>query len=138
LVYYANVRPVLAVTVVCLWFTATLAGLQEDASAPKAESPKSEPAYSDTFSGPIVELYYVGDSTKRSHPDDPVTRITVSRSILGKPAEKRTFWIKTDTRIEGNLRLKTRVTVGYVVADEGNVARLIVVRATQKGPTERN
>ena len=116
----------------CLAFAAFLPGLQEDTGAPKAESPKSEPAYSDTFSGPIVELYYVGESMKKSRPDDPVTRITVSRSILGKPAEKRTFWIKTDTRIEGNLRLKTRVTVGYIVADEGNVARLIVVRTAQK------
>lgn len=121
----------------CLGLSVAFAGVQEDASAPKTDSSKSEPAYSDTFSGPIVEVYYVGDSMKKAHSDDPVTRITVSRSILGKPAEKRTFWIKTDTRIEGNLRLKTRVTVGYIVADEGNVARLIVVRSAQKAPTEK-
>lgn len=121
----------------CLGLSAALAVAQEDAGTAKTDPSKSEPAYSDTFSGPIVELYYTGDSMKKAHPDDPVTRITVSRSILGKPAEKRTFWIKTDTRIEGNLRVKTRVTVGYIVADEGNVARLIVVRTTQKSPAEK-
>ena len=120
----------------CLGLSGPLAVAQED-GAPKTDPSKSEPAYSDTFSGPIVELFYVGDSMKKMHADDPVTRITVSRSILGKPAEKRTFWIKTDTRIEGNLRLKTRVTVGYVVADEGNVARLIVVRTSQRAPSDK-
>jgi carbonic anhydrase/acetyltransferase-like protein (isoleucine patch superfamily) len=55
----------------------------------------------------------------------------VSRSILGKPAETRTFLIKPDTRVEGKLRARARVTVGFVTTDEGDVARLIVVRATQ-------
>lgn len=82
---------------------------------PKDSSPQGEPHYDDTFSGPIVEL-----STER---------ITVSRSILGKPAEKRSFWIKSDTRIEGKLRLKVKVTVGFITTDAGDVARLIVVRA---------
>lgn len=130
-------RDFAALSVLCLGLSVALAGLQEDAAASKSDTAKNEPAYSDTFSGPIVELFYAGDSTKRAHPNDPVTRITVSRSILGKPAEKRTFWIKVDTRIEGNLRLKTRVTVGYVEADEGNVARLIVVRTAQKAATEK-
>jgi hypothetical protein len=110
---------------------------QEDTASLKSEPAKAEPKFSDTFSGPIVELFYTSDSVKRAHPSDPVTRITVSRSILGKPAEKQTFWIKTDTRIEGNLRVKARVTVGYVVADEGNVARLIVVRSAQKTQPEK-
>jgi hypothetical protein len=137
LVYHSSVRPFWALSVVCLGLSCGLAGLQEDNAAPKTDAAKTEPAYSDTFSGPIVELFYTGDSTKKAHPDDPITRIIVSRSVLGKPAEKRTFWIKTDTRIEGNLRAKTRVTVGYVVADEGNIARLIVVRSAQKAPTEK-
>ena len=109
-----------------------MAGTQEETNAAKTEPGKSEPKYSDTFSGPIVEVFYTGDSTKKVHPADAITRITVSRSILGKPAEKATFWIKPDTKIEGNLRVRVRVTVGYVVGDEGNVARLIVVRTTQK------
>jgi hypothetical protein len=79
--------------------------------------PHSEPKYDETFAGPIVEL--------------SATKITVSRSILGKPAEKRTFWIKSDTRIEGKLRMHTKVTVGFVTTDDGDIARLIVVRSKQ-------
>lgn len=93
----------------------------EDASIDKPNhnaSPKSEPKYDHTFSGPIVDL--------------SATNITVSRSILGKAAEKRTFLIQTDTRIEGKLRVHARVTVGYVSTDDGDVARLIVVRSQRQ------
>jgi hypothetical protein len=101
-------------------------GSQEDASIAKSDgeksshgdASKSEPKYDQTFSGPIVEV--------------TATKITVSRSILGKPAEKRTFWIKPDTRIEGKLRVRAKVTVGYVTTDDGDVARLVVVRTSQK------
>ncbi len=80
---------------------------------PKPPDSKSEPQYDDTFSGPIVDL--------------TAEKITVSRSILGKP-EKKTFLIKADTKIEGKLKVKVKVTVGFVSLDEGDVARLIVVR----------
>ncbi len=93
----------------------TLPAFQEPAQKP--ESPKTEPQYEDTFSGPIVEF--------------SADKITVSRSILGKP-EKRSFWIKPDTKIEGKLKVKVKVTVGFVSSDEGDIARLIVVRAAQK------
>ena len=99
---------------------------QEDASLEKtghAGESKSEPKYDQTFSGPIVEV--------------TATQITVSRSILGKPAEKRTFWIKSDSRIEGKLRVRARVTVGYVTSDDGDVARLVVVRTSQKPPDKK-
>ncbi|HTB18463.1 MAG TPA: hypothetical protein VK708_10110 [Bryobacteraceae bacterium] len=94
---------------------------QENASLEKSshgDNSKSEPKYDQTFSGPIVEV--------------TATQITVSRSILGKPAEKRTFSIKSDTRVEGKLRVRVKVTVGYVTTDDGDVARLVVVRASQK------
>jgi hypothetical protein len=81
----------------------------------KKDASNSEPSYDDTFSGPVVEL--------------SATKITVSRSILGKPAEKHTFLIKSDTRVEGRLRVHTKVTVGFVSNDDGDIARLIVVRA---------
>jgi hypothetical protein len=100
---------------------ATGASAQEDASLEKsshADNSKSEPKYDQTFSGPIVEV--------------TSTQITVSRSILGKPAEKRTFAIKSDTRIEGKLRVRVKVTVGYVTTDDGDVARLVVVRASPR------
>ena len=102
------------------------AGAQENVSIAKSDgeksshgdASKSEPKYDQTFSGPIVEV--------------TATKITVSRSILGKPAEKRTFWIKSDTRIEGKLRVRVKVTVGYVTTDDGDVARLGGGRTSQK------
>jgi hypothetical protein len=100
-------------------------GAQENASLEKSshgDNTKSEPKYDQTFSGPIVEV--------------TAEKITVSRSILGKPAEKRTFWIKSDTRIEGKLRVRVKVTVGFVTTDDGDVARLVVVRTSQK-PAEK-
>ena len=130
-------RPLGALIVLIAGLAGLWASAQEETSAPKTEAAKSEPKYSDTFSGPIVEVFYTGDNTKKVHPEDVITRITVSRSILGKPAEKETFWIKPDTKIEGNLRVRARVTVGYVVGDDGNVARLIVVRAAQKQPERK-
>lgn len=72
---------------------------------------KTQPAYDDTFAGPIVEL--------------SASKVTVSRNVLGKK-EKRTFLIKTDTRIDGKLKVKEKVTVGFVTTDEGDIARLIV------------
>lgn len=66
------------------------------------------------FSGNIVEL--------------EKAKITVSRSVPGKPDEKRTFLIKPDTKVEGRLRAKARVTVGYMTNQEGDVAMRIIVR----------
>jgi hypothetical protein len=86
----------------------------QERDAAKPEHPKTEPQYDDTFAGSIVEL--------------SSDKITVSRSILGKPAEKHVFLITADTRIEGKLRLKAKVTVGFVTSSQGDTARLIVVR----------
>ena len=127
LVYDARVRLRFAtLLIVAGAHLATGAGAQENASVGKSDSDKSsngdsaksEPKYDQTFSGPIVEV--------------TATKITVSRSILGKPAEKHTFAIKSDTRIEGKLRVRVKVTVGYVSTDDGDVARLVVVRTSQK------
>ena len=99
-----------------------LAGaLAQERELSKPESPKTEPKYDDTFSGSILEL--------------STSKITVSRSILGKPAEKRVFLITSETRIEGKCRLKQKVTIGFVTTDDGDVARLIVVR--QKPPDKK-
>ena len=95
------------------------AGFAQESPPPKSDTPAAEPHYENTFSGPIVEL--------------ESDRITVSRSILGKPAERKSFWIRSDTRIEGKLRVRVKVTVGFVSTDDGDIARLIVVRpAAQK------
>ncbi len=89
----------------------------QDTGAPKPEPSKAEPQYEDTFSGPIVEF--------------SSEKITVSRTILGKP-EQHSFWIKSDTKIEGKLKVKAKVTVGFVSSDNGDIARLIVVRNQKK------
>ncbi len=124
MVYDASVQVRLATLLLVVGALLTMSWAQEPA---KTESPKddskSEPKYDETFSGPIVEV--------------SATRITVSRSILGKPAEKRTFWIKPDTRIEGRLRVRAKVTVGFVKSDDGDVARLVVVRTAQKPPEKK-
>ena len=84
-----------------------------------AALPAQEPApRQETFAGPIVEL--------------SAEKITVTRSILGKAPEKRTFWIRPDTKVEGKLKVKVKVTVGFVPSDDGDVARLIVVRPQKK------
>jgi hypothetical protein len=132
LVYDASVRLGFAtLLIVAGAHFATACWAQDNASIEKSASDKSgpddksksEPKYDQTFSGPIVEV--------------SATKITVSRSILGKPAEKRSFWIKTDTRIEGKLRVRAKVTVGYVTTDNGDVARLVVVRTSQKPPDKK-
>ena len=38
---------------------------------------------------------------------------------------------------EGKLRVRAKVTVGFVTNDEGDVARLIVVRGPQQKPPEK-
>ena len=59
-------------------------------------------------------------------------QITVFKTVLGKNSETRTFVISPETRIEGKLRLKTRVTVRYARAEEGDRAIHIIVRPSQK------
>ena len=77
-------------------------------------APPQAKAKNETFSGHIVEL----------QPD----KLTVSRSILGGQAEKRIFLIRAATKIKGKLRMKAKVTVGFTTTDDGDVARMIVVR----------
>jgi len=132
LVYDARVRLRFAILLIVAGAQFAIGGwaAQEDESIEKSnsdksshgDSSKSEPKYDQTFSGPIVEI--------------TATQITVSRSILGKPAEKRTFSIKSDTRIEGKLKVRAKVTVGFVTTEDGDVARLVVVRTSQK-PSEK-
>ena len=55
-------------------------------------------------------------------------KIVVTRSVAAK-TEQRTFRITPETKVEGKLRAKVRVTVRYTSEDEGEIATLIVVRA---------
>jgi len=57
--------------------------------------------------------------------------LTVSRTVLGKK-QTRTFAVTSDTKVEGLLGAKARVTVRYTTDDSGDTAVLIVVRRAAK------
>ncbi|HLJ13205.1 MAG TPA: hypothetical protein VKV15_01825 [Bryobacteraceae bacterium] len=96
------------------------AGQAQESPPPKQDNTQP-PANMETY------LFFSGSVAEFS-PE----KITVSRVILGKPAEKRTFLITQDTKVEGKLKNKARVTVRFVPKDEGDVATAILVRSTQK------
>jgi hypothetical protein len=121
LVYDASVRLWLATIFILTGTIGFLPAAAQDRDLSKPDSSKAEPKYDDTYSGSIVEF--------------ATNRVTVSRSILGKSPEKRVFAITSDTRVEGKLRVKLKVTVGFISTDDGDVARLIVVR--QKPPDKK-
>jgi len=77
-----------------------------------------EPTY-EFFSGTISQI--------------PEGKISVARTVLGKP-ENRTFLINGETKIEGKLKLKARVTVGFKTTPEGDLAVRIIVRTQEKKP----
>jgi hypothetical protein len=66
------------------------------------------------FSGHVVEM--------------AADHVTVSRTVLGKTPEKRTFKITPDTKMEGKMKNKSRVTVRYTTTDDGEIAISIIVR----------
>ena len=54
--------------------------------------------------------------------------LKVSRVLQGK-AEERVFRVNAQTKIEGGrLRLRERITVRYISADDGETAILVIVR----------
>jgi hypothetical protein len=78
----------------------------------------SEQAHSEFFSGVVTTL---GED-----------KITVFKTVLGKSPETRAFLVTPETRVEGKLRLKVRVTVRYAHEEEGDRALHIIVRSSQK------
>jgi hypothetical protein len=55
--------------------------------------------------------------------------VTVSRSLFGRPPEKRTFLIGPKTKLSRPLKMKARVTVRYQHLPEGDVALEVQVRS---------
>ena len=96
-------------SVVLLWAISLFAQESGQDSSPKKE---------DTFFAGTVASW---DAQK----------IVVARSVAAKQ-EQRTFRITAETKVEGKLRAKVRVTVRYVAGDDGDVATLIVVRVPAK------
>src|SRR5258708_13449187 len=58
-------------------------------------------------------------------------RVSVSRVAQGK-TEKRDFRVTSDTKMEGRLRVRVRVTVRYTSSDDGDTATLIIIRPATK------
>jgi hypothetical protein len=84
---------------------------QQDAAAPPS---KTTPA-NDIFSGTVSEL--ASDS------------ITVIRKAPARDAGARKFLLDAQTKVEGKLKVKARVTVRYQADDEGQLHALhIIVR----------
>ena len=74
------------------------------------------------------------DDTFFSGSVDEVTpeSLTVTREVLGNPAEHRTFTINALTKVEGKLAEGVRVTVKFRNSDDGLVAEKIIVREPLK------
>lgn len=66
------------------------------------------------FSGEVIEL--------------TADHLTVERKAKGKEQQKHTFVLRPDTKVEGRLALKARVTVGFKPGERGDVAVRVIVR----------
>ncbi len=82
------------------------------------ESPTNAQPEDQFFSGTVTEL--------------SAEKVTVGRTVLGKASATRAFLITPETRVEGKLRVKARVTVRFLTKDEGDQAVHIIVRPVQK------
>jgi hypothetical protein len=94
-------------SILILWATVMLA---QEPSSPKTED--------NFFAGSVASM----DAQK----------IVVSRFVAAK-REQHTFRMTPDTKVEGKLKAKVRVTVRYNTEDDGTeTATLIVVRTSGK------
>jgi Ni,Fe-hydrogenase III large subunit len=55
-------------------------------------------------------------------------KLTVVRTVSNGGPEQRTFRLTAETRIEGKLKVRSRVTVGYQTSEAGDVATRVIVR----------
>lgn len=104
--------------VLLAWDVPGWAAAQEPPSPAPAEQPKEEPPKDQFFAGYVTAL--------------SATQMTVSRTVLGDKSSTRTFQLTPETRIEGKLRVKSRVTVQYVGTDEGDRAIRVIVRSSSQ------
>ncbi len=81
------------------------------------------PAEDDASGADPRNQFFAGNVTALSE-----GKTTVARTILGKTTATKTFIITPETKIEGKLRLKAKVTVRYATSDDGDVAIDIIVR----------
>lgn len=101
--------------------TALLIGLMAGAAA--------TPLVADeTGTSKAADTFFAGNVAQFS-----AETIIVGRTVRGK-AESRTFSVTPQTKIEGKLAVKVRVTVRYITDDDGDTATLIVVRGSAPAP----
>jgi hypothetical protein len=103
------VQPIVPGLVVCL-----LASGSAISARPQAANTKKTDTF---FAGTVL--------------DTTTEKIVVSRVVLGK-TEKRQFRLTSDTKVEGRLRARVRVTVRYITDEDGDTATLIIVRTAQQ------
>ena len=87
---------------------------------------QAQPPESDNPAPPEVPpkaQFFSGSVTTLDHQE-----ITITRSLVGKGTETRTFLIKPETKISKSVKPKTRVTVRYQHLREGDIALEVQVR----------
>lgn len=82
----------------------------------------------ETTSSKAADTFFAGTVSQFS-----AEKMVVGRTVRGK-AESRTFSLTPQTKIEGRLALRVRVTVRYLTDDDGDTATLIVVRGSAPAP----
>jgi hypothetical protein len=89
------------------------------------------PVAADETAGKAPDAFFAGSVAQFTS-----ETITVGRTVRGK-AESRTFELTPQTKIEGKLAARVRVTVRYVSDDDGDTATLIVVRGFVPKPDKQ-
>jgi len=85
----------------------------------------------ETATAKTADTFFAGTVSQSS-----AETIIVGRTVRGK-AESRTFRLTPQTKIEGKLAVRVRVTVRYITDDDGDTATLIVVRGSAPRPPKQ-
>ncbi len=92
--------------------------LAQNPDTPPPAAPAAKPQF---FAGSVTEL-------DESH-------IVVSRKLVGRPLESRTFLIDSKTRMNAVIKVKSRVTVRYRRRPEGDLALEVQARPAARPKT---
>ncbi|MCU1295471.1 MAG: hypothetical protein JWP08_4321 [Bryobacterales bacterium] len=116
-----NLSRVLAAILPLLLGVALLHGQSAGTDTASADPNTQSPSKAQFFSGTVTTL-------DKEH-------ITVSRVLVGKPPETRTFAIKPTTKVAKSVKAKIKVTVRYQHdEDDGDVALEIQLRSAWRFP----
>lgn len=110
-------RSLLTLTVGLIFLSIVPPAVNADSQAVQDPPAKPEPTFF-FMSGTVSEL--------------SKARITITRVAAGRTTEKHAFLLTAETTVEGKLRLKARVTIGYVKGEDDDTAVRIIVRAAQR------